>query len=46
MGLGMAGGAKDDRGTVRVSMVGVKVEAASPALIEGSRTVNTNGEGR
>jgi hypothetical protein len=27
-------------------MAGVKVEASSPALIEGSRTVTTNGEGR
>ncbi len=27
-------------------MAGVKVEAASPALIEGSRTVTTDGEGR
>ena len=27
-------------------MPGVSVEAASPALIEGSRTVTTNGEGR
>ena len=39
----ISGQVRDTSGAV---MVGVKVEAASPALIEGSRTVVTNGEGR
>jgi len=39
----ISGQARDSSGAV---MAGVKVEAASPALIEGSRTVTTNGEGR
>src|ERR1700675_4718107 len=39
----IAGVAKDSSGAV---MAGVKVEAASDALIERSRTVTTNGEGR
>src|SRR6202140_856470 len=39
----IAGIAKDTSGAV---MAGVKVEAASEALIERSRTVTTNGEGR
>jgi hypothetical protein len=39
----IAGVARDASGGV---MVGVSVQAASPALIEGSRTVTTNGEGR
>src|SRR5229473_3010736 len=39
----ISGIAKDSSGAV---MAGVKVEAASEALIERSRTVTTNGEGR
>jgi hypothetical protein len=39
----ISGLAKDSSGAV---MAGVKVEAASEALIERSRTVTTNGEGR
>ena len=39
----ISGQVKDPSGA---TMAGVKVEAASPALIEGSRTVTTNGEGR
>lgn len=39
----ISGTAKDVTGAV---MVGVSVEAASPALIEGQRTVTTDGEGR
>ena len=39
----ISGQVRDTSGAV---MVGVKVEAASPALIEGSRAVVTNGEGR
>src|SRR5260370_12274004 len=39
----ISGTAKDSSGAV---MAGVKVEAASEALIERSRTVTTNGEGR
>jgi len=39
----IAGVAKDGLGAV---MAGVKVEAASAALIERSRTVTTNSEGR
>jgi len=39
----ISGQAKDSSGAV---MAGVTVEAASPALIERSRTVTTNGEGR
>ena len=50
LSLAMAFGQSAISGEVRDSsgaaMVGVKVEAASPALIEGSRTVVTNGEGR
>src|SRR5689334_25287977 len=39
----ISGLARDSSGAV---MAGVKVEAASEALIERSRTVTTNGEGR
>src|SRR5580704_19290193 len=39
----ISGQVKDTSGAV---MAGVKVEASSPVLIEGSRTVTTNGEGR
>lgn len=39
----ISGVAKDSSGAV---MSGVRVEAASEALIERSRTVTTNGEGR
>src|SRR4030081_2491609 len=39
----ISGVAKDSSGAV---MAGVKVEAASEALIERSRSVTTNGEGR
>jgi Carboxypeptidase regulatory-like domain len=39
----ISGQVKDSSGAV---MAGVSVNAASPALIEGSRTVTTNGEGR
>jgi len=39
----ISGQVKDSSGAV---MTGVVVEAASPALIERSRTVTTNGEGR
>ena len=39
----ISGQVRDSSGAV---MAGVKVEAASPALIEGSRGVITNGEGR
>lgn len=39
----LSGQVKDSSGAV---MAGAKVEAASPALIEGSRTATTNGEGR
>jgi len=39
----ISGIAKDSSGAV---MAGVKVEAASEALIERSRTVTTNGDGR
>ncbi len=39
----ISGQVKDSSGAV---MAGVKVEAASPALIEGSRTVTTDGSGR
>jgi len=39
----ITGTARDASGAV---MVGVTVEAASPALIEGKRTVTTDGEGR
>ena len=39
----ISGQAKDSSGAV---MAGVSVEAASPALIERSRAVVTNGEGR
>lgn len=39
----LSGQVKDSSGA---SMAGVKVEASSPALIEGSRSVTTNGEGR
>ncbi len=39
----ISGQVRDTSGAV---MAGVKVEASSPALIEGSRTVTTNGEGR
>src|SRR6516162_8780429 len=39
----ISGVAKDSSGAV---MAGVKVEAASEALIERSRVVTTNGEGR
>ena len=39
----ISGQVKDSSGAV---MAGVSVNAASPALIEGYRTVTTNGEGR
>jgi hypothetical protein len=39
----ISGQARDSSGAV---MAGVSVEASSPALIEKSRTVTTNGEGR
>ncbi|HYL37583.1 MAG TPA: TonB-dependent receptor [Bryobacteraceae bacterium] len=39
----ISGQVRDSSGAV---MAGVKVGAASPSLIEGSRTVTTNGEGR
>src|SRR5271169_348671 len=39
----ISGQVRDTSGAV---MAGVQVQAASPALIEGSRTVTTNGEGR
>src|ERR1700744_4255099 len=39
----ISGQVKDTSGAV---MAGVKVEASSPALIEGSRTVTTSGDGR
>jgi hypothetical protein len=39
----ITGTAHDSTGAI---MVGVTVEASSPALIEGSRTVTTDGEGR
>jgi hypothetical protein len=39
----ISGQVKDSSGAV---MSGVSVNAASPALIEGSRTLTTNGEGR
>ncbi|MGD1098278.1 MAG: carboxypeptidase-like regulatory domain-containing protein [Bryobacteraceae bacterium] len=39
----ISGQVRDTSGAV---MAGVKVEASSPVLIEGSSTVTTNGEGR
>src|SRR6266852_5744351 len=39
----ISGQARDSSGAV---MAGVRVEAASPALIEGSGAATTNGEGR
>ena len=39
----LSGQVKDSSGA---TVAGAKVEAASAALIEGSRTVTTNGEGR
>ena len=39
----ISGQVRDSSGAV---MAGVKVEAASPVLIEGSRSATTDGEGR
>jgi len=39
----IAGVARDSSGAV---MAGVTVQAASPVMIEGSRTVSTGGDGR